>query len=453
MEPWKLSELAASFGATPYGAESVLDTEITEICSDTRAITAGCLFWAFQGERFDGNAFAADAVAKGAIAAVTSQVIPGIPCLCTLDTRAAFLKAAAAYRRKFSVRLVGVTGSVGKTTTKNMIALALSGGYHVLKTQGNLNNEIGLPKTLFQLENRHEAAVIEMGMSGFGEISRLSQTAAPDLGVITNIGYSHIERLGSQSGILKAKLEILDGMAENAPLFVNGDDPHLADLKKTLQRPVFTFGFSSDADVRAEHVEMCAESVSFQVCYASGKSSVVLPCTGEHHVRNALVAFAVGLYLKLEPEQIASALTAYTPDGLRQNITERSGQLVIADCYNASPDSMRAALSVLKQQKAKRFIAVLGDMLELGAHSEKLHRMVGHMAAEAALDRLYCYGSESKALADEAQKLGVSVWHTADREKLSAQLSSELQAGDAVLFKASRGMRLEEVISAVYSSS
>ena len=246
MKPWMLSEL-----------KSVLDCDvpveavITCVSTDTRDLPQGCLFVALRGAKFDGNEFVKQAIEAGAVAAVTDRSIAGCPCLVVKDTGKALLQIARFYREKFHPFLVGITGSVGKTTTKEMIACVLESQFNTLKTQGNLNNEIGLPKTLLQMENSHEAAVIEMGMSHFGEISRLSRTAEPSAGVITNIGYSHIENLKTQEGIRQAKLEIQDGMAEDAPLVVNGDDPLLAPLKKELSRPVITYGMhSSKADRR-----------------------------------------------------------------------------------------------------------------------------------------------------------------------------------------------------------
>ena len=232
MEQVQLSVLANVLGST-----APVEASITEICTDTRTLQPGCLFLALKGASFDGHDFVERAIAAGAVAAVTERQIADCPCLVVADTGRALLQIAAWYRSQFHPILVGVTGSVGKTTTKEMIALVLAAKYHTLKTAGNLNNEIGLPKTLLQLTADHTAAVIEMGMSHFGEISRLSQTAQPTIGVITNIGYSHIENLKTQEGILKAKMEILDGMAEDAPLIVNGDDPLLRPLKQGLTRP------------------------------------------------------------------------------------------------------------------------------------------------------------------------------------------------------------------------
>lgn len=429
-----------------------LAPSFSAVSTDTRELPAGCVFVALRGERFDGHDFAADAVKNGAAYAVTDHVIPNCPCVVTEHTGRALLAIAAAYRQKFSPILVGVTGSVGKTTTKNMLALVLSAHYNTLKTEGNFNNEIGLPKTLLHLSPAHEAAVIEMGMSAFGEISRLSQTAAPTMAVITNIGYSHIGNLGSQAGILKAKLEILDGMAADAPLFVNADDKHLAPLKQTLDRPVITYGIdNTDADIRATELVTEGESTHFLVHYKTETQAVLLPCIGVHNVMNALAAYGVGRQVGMDGAEIAAALANYQGEKLRQTVISKNGQTVLLDCYNASPDSMRAALTVLDQYPSEgRKIAVLGDMLELGAQSASLHAMVGRMVAEVKPAQLFCYGPESAAIAVEAANAGVPAQQYTDKAALTEALRTALRPGDTVLFKASRGMRLEETAQALY---
>ena len=290
-------------------------------------------------------------------------------------------------------------------------------------------------------------------MSDFGEISRLSRAAAPSIGVITNIGFSHIAQLGSQEGICRAKLEILDGMAVDAPLVVNGDDPYLIPLKTTLSRPVYTYGIKNiGADCRAEHIVTEQGSTSFDLCWQGTATHVILPCIGEHNVMNAAAAFCIGMLAGMAPEEIAGALHTYQPDGMRQNIRKLGEQTVILDCYNASPDSMRASLSVLGQLSvAGRRIAVLGDMLELGEQSDRLHRMVGSMIKPDQVDLLFCCGPESSAIAEEAARQGVPVQHFLEKEALTEQLRHTIQPGDAILFKASRGMQLESVAKALFA--
>ena len=448
MEQVQLSVLANVLGST-----APVEASITEICTDTRTLQPGCLFLALKGASFDGHDFVERAIAAGAVAAVTERQIADCPCLVVADTGRALLQIAAWYRSQFHPILVGVTGSVGKTTTKEMIALVLAAKYHTLKTAGNLNNEIGLPKTLLQLTADHTAAVIEMGMSHFGEISRLSQTAQPTIGVITNIGYSHIENLKTQEGILKAKMEILDGMAEDAPLIVNGDDPLLRPLKQGLTRPVYTYGIQNqDADAWATDIEEQDGTTTFSLHSKQlGTFAVTLPCIGVHNVMNAMAAFCVGRCADLSPQQICEALAQYHTVGFRQNITKRGAYTVLADCYNASPDSMKAALSVLDQLPCEgRLVAVLGDMLELGEMSQQLHELVGTMAAASKVQQLFCYGDQALHIARAASNLGASAFHTDDRVELCCAVRAYLRPGDVILFKASRGMRLEDCIAEIF---
>ena len=439
--------------AQVLGQKTEKEAEISSISTDTRTIEKGCVFIAIKGDRFDGHDFAEKAVENGAEAVITERKIDGIPCIVTENTRTAYLKLAEYYRMKFSPVLAGVTGSVGKTTTKEMIALVLSEKYNTLKTSGNLNNEIGLPKTLFNLESSHGAAVIEMGMSALGEIERLSRTARPTIGVITNIGFSHIENLHSQQGILQAKLEILRGMDSSAPLIVNADDVSLYPLTYQLGREVLSYGIKNpDSDFRAVDISEDDDKTYFTVEYRDGRKDITLPCIGRHNIMNALAAFCVGIKSGLTPDEIASALMKYKPDGLRQNIVEKGEQTVIIDCYNASPDSMRASLTVLSLLKNPRKIAVLGSMLELGELSPMLHEKVAEFAAESKTDKLFCYGDECKYTVKRAMELGLDVTYINDKKELAQALKEYLQPKDAVLFKGSRGMKLEEVISMVYDS-
>lgn len=447
MEKMTLAEISKAVGGA-----STLGGTVTSICTDTRSITDGCLFIALSGANFDGHNFVKSAIEQGAVAAITEFQVGSCPCITVDSTRKALLDLAKAYRMKFSPILVGITGSVGKTTTKEMVALALSAKYKTLKNEGNLNNEIGVPLTLFGLDKTTQAAVIEMGMSHFGEIHRLSMTAKPTVSLITNIGFSHIENLGSKVGILEAKLEILDGMEADAPLILNADDDLLC--KTCLDRDIITYGVeNSDADIRGENISF-GEGSAFDIRYNGGIFPAKLSCGGKHNVLNALAAFSVGITLGIPPEEIIEKLSTYQPAGLRQNITERGGQRLIIDCYNASPTSMEAALELLAQTVPKgsgRRIAVLGDMLELGEHSRALHEMVGEMAVKLGIDKLICYGRDAKFIARRADELGLHAGSTEDRGMLIEYLRATLLPDDVVLFKASRGMKFEEIIEEFYS--
>lgn len=448
MEQISLTQAAdAVHGVLKNPAERI----IRSIVIDNRQVEEGCLFVAIQGDRFDGHDFIPSALEAGAVAAVSSrELFIDAPYILVEDTRQALLDLGRFCRKQFQGIVVGVTGSVGKTTTKEMIATALSAKFRTLKTQGNLNNEIGLPKTLFGLDSGYQAAVIEMGMSHAGEISRLTKTALPDIGVITNIGVSHLENLGSRENILKAKLEILDGMELKAPLILNGDD----DLLRGLSfpgRPVYFCGIENqEADCRAVDIDATGFETRFTILYKEESTAVRLPAIGLHNVMNALFGYLVGRLDGIPGDRIAEALTGYRPAGMRQNTRQVGGMIVIEDCYNASPDSMRAALTTLCQVPCQgRRVAVLGDMLELGEVSRQAHFDVGKLAREFQLDGLFCYGTMAEQIARGAEGIPHLVYD-ADRQSLTQKLSDYLHPGDAVIFKASRGMRLEEIIHALF---
>ena len=424
------------------------DKQVLDICTDTRKIKQGSLFVALVGERFDGHDFVQAAFEKGAVAAVCSKSVDADgEVLLVENTGTALLQIAAYYRSLFSIPFVGITGSVGKTTTKEMVYAVLSEKYNTLKNEGNLNNEIGLPTTVFRLNSDCEAAILEMGMSAFGEISRLAQVAQPNIGIITKIGVSHIEHLGSREGILKAKLEILDGLKPNAPLVVNGDD----DLLSTVSlddRAVITFGIENGScDYRAKDIEQYGYTTSFTVVWGSNEQRVTIPTVGTHNVYNALSAFAAGVYLGVTPESAADGLSKYTTSGMRQNVRDFNGITLVEDCYNASPDSVRAAVEVLCGMGAKTKVFVFGDMLELGDMSEKAHREVGSLVAAKGVDKFYAYGTMAALAVESAKENGIGFAKSFDdKYELACELKTVLAAGDAVLFKASRGMKLEDVI-------
>ena len=448
MEMLTLREIAQKLGTV-----CPVDAEITEISTDTRKLPEGCLFLALRGKKFDGHHFVRQALESGAVAAVTDVQIENLPCLVVKDTGKALLAIANLYRNKFNIPIVAVTGSVGKTTTKELIACVLSEKYNTLKTEANLNNEIGMPKTLLNLTSQHGAAVLEMGMNHFGEISNMTNSAEPTIAVITNIGFSHVENLGSQEGIKKAKLEILEGMKADAPLVTNADDKLLCTLKSELSRPVYTFSTQGNpADVSAEDIKEENGVTTFTICHDGKKSLAVLPAVGEHNVKNALAAYLVGTLAGMNEQEILCGLAKYQPTGMRQNIMEKNGQIIIADCYNASPDSMQAGLNVLGNYLADgRKIAVLGDMLELGKMSETLHSRVGEMVKNAGIDMLFCYGKESRKIAEHAGEK-VQIFCTDSPEILTQKLRETVQEGDVLLFKASHGMHLENIITNLYGA-
>lgn len=429
---------------------------VESVCTDTRKLEPGCLYVALKGPRFDGHAFIAQAFERKAAVVLTEVPVAGGPFILVKNTREALMDLAAYYRSLFSVNLVGITGSVGKTSTKEMVYAVLSMKYNTLKTLGNRNNDIGLPLTLLRLDATHKAAVIEMGMSNLGEISALSRVAHPSVGVITNIGYSHIETLGSRENILRAKLELLDGMETDFPVILNGDDDLLAGVQYEIDRDFIYYGITNPyAPVRALNIEDSASGCRFDLQYYGKKIACVLPVPGRHQVYNALAAFCVGLVCDIVPEDIVRALRDFRPEAMRQTIVQRAGQTLLVDCYNASPQSVEAALSVLAElpvgEKGRR-IAVLGDMLELGSYSAELHRSLADMAVRAGVDLLIGYGPESAEAYARAGEIGLAAEHFRDAGELAAYLRDELHEGDAVLYKASRGMAMEIVIDEVYKA-
>lgn len=452
MERMSLAEIVfAVDGSFGYPAEQLVDS----ISTDTRKITENSVFIALRGQNFDGHDYAVKAMELGALAVITEQPVEGAKCIVVDSTAKALLDLAHYYRMKFNIPMVSVTGSVGKTTTKDMIACVLARGFKTLRSEGNHNNEIGLPLTLFGLDSTFEAAVTEMGMNHFGEISRLSMCAAPTVCVITNIGVSHIENLGSQENILKAKLEILDGASPDAPLILNKDDKFLSTCGPRGRRTVYYSVKKKDCDVFASGIAAEDNGVSFTINYNGGKYPAVVNALGEHNVRNALAAFCAGVCLGMSPEDCAAAVADYRPQGMRQNIEKKNGITYVVDCYNAAPDSMKAALSVLSQvttaEDGRRF-CVLADMLELGKNAKAYHKTVGEYVASSKADVLLCFGENSVYYIEGAVRKGfdeAACRHFDTREELAGYLKNEIKEGDAVLFKGSRGMKLEEIYYAL----
>lgn len=444
----RVSEIAKALNANVHS-----ENLIKHVSIDSRDIDNNTLFFAIKGERFDGHDFIAEVDKKGVGAIVSHKKVEcSAPVILVEDTKQAFLDLASFYRMSMpNLLVVGLTGSVGKTTTKEMTACVLSQKNKTLKTEGNLNNEIGMPRTLFRLDETYGSAVIEMGMDNAGQISALSKSCKPDCAIITNVGVSHIENLGSRDGILKAKLEILDGLKKGSPLFLNGDNDKLSTVKLNDYKVIF-FGIENkNCDILAEDIKEIGLSTEFTAVKGELRQKITIPTVGIHNVYDALAAFAVGMEYGISPEDVAKGLADYVPSGMRQRIKEANGITVIEDCYNASPDSQKAGLNSLLKIAKGRKIAVLGDMLELGTYSETAHRNVGEYAAECEIDILFTYGKESKFMADSAKKAGLkAVYSFTDKAELTKALLNELKIGDTMLFKASRGMKLEEIFETLY---
>ena len=430
---------------------------INAVVTDSRKVAPGCVFVCFPGERVDGHTFAAGAYKNGAAYVIANHPVEGVPedrTVVVPSSHMAMVRMASNYRMLFSPKMIGVTGSVGKTTTKEFCYAVLSAFGKTLKTEGNQNNEIGLPNTLFRLEPDTEYAVVEMGMSNLGEIERLARCARPNAGIITMVGVSHLESLGTRENILKAKLEICAGLPDGAPLALNADNDLLPTAKIPPRlRPVW-FGIDAEnADVRAVDIAPAGTGTSFTLVDKEfGKFEVTIPTAGRHTVYDALAAYAAATRLGLDAARAAAALADYRTTGMRQNIVEKQGVTVIEDCYNASPDSMKAALSVLHDLPVQgRRIALLGDMLELGDATETGHRQTGEWAAGAGVDLLIAYGSLSTAMAEAAKAKEVSVIPCQTAQEVVQCLQQNVHPGDALLAKASHAMGLEDVLQKFYA--
>ncbi len=417
---------------------------------DSRKLEKDQLFVALSGER-DGHDYIPAAFEKGAAAALCNRQIGDYPSIVVEDTRIALGRIASAYRQYLGLQVVGVTGSVGKSTTKEMIACALEGSYRVSKTPANFNNDIGMPMAILAMGEDTQVAVLEMGMSDFREIAYLSQIARPNAAVITNIGTMHIEHLGSREGILCAKLEILEGMEESSPVFINGDDDLLWASADRLPGAVSYFGWKNpDCSVSAADVEETEGGLRFTVKYADGSFPLELPVEGVHYVCDALAAVSVALRMGVEPALIRERMAAFRNMSGRQEILQVRGVTVISDCYNAGPESMAAALAVLGKRQGRR-IAVLGDMLELGSSTQAEHYRIGRVAAENA-DMVFAYGPNSQRVVKGALTGGVAPNRTEafdDQQKMIRKLKGIVCAGDVLLFKGSHGMHMERVLDAL----
>lgn len=414
--------------------------------NDSRKIRPGQLFVALKAAR-DGHDFIGKAMEAGAAAALGERQLPGVPMLVVPDSLTALQELAAHWRSTLTgTRFIALTGSVGKTTTKEMTAAACAAVYRTQWTQQNFNNEIGVPRTLLDLEPSTEAAVVEMGMNHAGELSALTRLTRPDVAVITNIGSMHIENLGSREGICRAKLEILEGLAPGGTAVLHGDEPLLRAAAPACR--TLWFGLDPNNELHAEDVQLTPTGSSFTAVGFGQRVAVSLPAPGRHNVVNALAAMLAAHCVGVPLEAAAKALGSFVNTGDRLRTYEQDGYTVIADCYNAGPESMQAAFAVLRSlPTAGRRIAVLADMLELGDFAPAAHRSVGELAAAVA-DAVLAYGPLSRELTAAA---GAKAQHFDSREALLAALRAEAKPGDVLLFKGSHGMHLETVLDRFFN--
>ncbi|MEA5084182.1 MAG: UDP-N-acetylmuramoyl-tripeptide--D-alanyl-D-alanine ligase [Lachnospiraceae bacterium] len=423
------------------------NSKTEKLTTDTREIEKGSLFIPLKGDNFDGHDFIEQAFEKEALCCFSEIEIESNGIIIIVeDTRKAFRMLAMYYLTLFNVKVVGITGSVGKTTTKDMIASVLEEKYKVLKTQGNFNNEIGLPKTIFNLKDDHEVAVLEMGMNSFGEIRRLSEIAKPDIAVITNVGVSHIENLGSREGILQAKSEIFEYLKKDGVAVLNADNDMISTLRGKLNFKTFWFGIENKSDFYAENiVPMGLEGIKCTILCEGERTDVTIPVPGEHMVLNALSAAAVGKSLNLNMEQIKRGIENFAPTAMRMAVNKTDfGLTLINDAYNANPVSMKAAIDVLCTSQG-RTVAILGDMFELGDFAPSLHYEVGEYAAKSCIFLSICIGEISSRIYDGIKENGGNaIYFKTQEEFLQSNLKEIFISGDTVLIKASRGMHFEK---------
>ena len=450
MQKIKISEVAEVTGGKILSGNP--EDSFDCVGKDSRAVKQGMFYIAIKGENFDGNKYAVSAMENGAMGCLVSEPVESEKAVVLVDdTIKALGKLSKYYRDKFDIPYVGITGSVGKTTTKDMIACALSAKFNVMKTQGNFNNHIGLPLTLLNLDTYHEIGVTEMGMSNFGEIDYLASIVKPETAVYTNIGVSHIENLGSRENILKAKCEMLDHIKGDGFAVLCGDDDLLVKLAEDLKISHVTYGIENkDCDYCAYNIKQSGETeTKFSIHSPKGEFEGKIPVLGDHNVNNALAAFIVATHYGVKEEDAIEALSLFEPGAMRQNIIKTNGITVINDCYNSSPSSMQAGLKTLRQISGSRKIAVLGDMLEIGELSERLHKDVGAYVVENKTDFLIAIGKDSKFIIDGACEKGFDKSKTkyfTSKQEAKEFLDKFIQKDDAILVKASRSMEFEEIV-------
>ncbi len=429
------------------------------ISTDSRTAKPGDVFFALRGENFDGHRFMESAQKAGCVFAVAEYIPENctLPCILVSDTTKALGTFARAYKKMFHPITLAVTGSVGKTTTKQFIFSVIKTKYSTNVTKGNFNNEIGLPLTMLGLNANHRALLLEMGMNHKGEISYLSHLAEPDIAVITNIGSAHLENLGSREGIRDAKAEIIEGMSKGGILILNGDEPLLSNLQAEGLTKIYIGTENENLTYSAQNIRTADDHMLFDIAFHGTEflRDVRINAIGKHNIYNALIGAVCGLLLGISEENIRKGLLEFVSADMRQSISQKNGMTVIEDCYNASPESMRAGLDVLLHTAKTgklRSVAVLGDMRELGSISEQAHRTVGAYAAQIGIQKLITFGADARKIAEGAAQAGMPkenifiIEDTENAENAVCRLKTVLQEGDAVLFKASRAVALERLI-------
>lgn len=443
MKDFTLAEIAKACNGEYVGDESLKNTKITSVERDSRQVKNGSLFLAIKGERVDGHDFIEKCFAQGAVCALCEKAPENAtkPCIVVPSTLDAVKKIGRAYREKFDIPVIGISGSVGKTSTKEMLYAVLSQKFKTHKTQGNLNNELGVPLTLLSMPEDTEAAVIEMGISDFGEMTRLSEMVQPTICVLTIIGECHLENLGDRDGVLKAKTEMFKNARENADFILNGDDDKLSTVKTVNgKKPVF-FGLDAKDDFYAKNIKNSGDGkVLATLCFDNNNIDVEIPAIGTYMVTNALAAAAAGKLLGLTDEEIANGVASYKTVGSRANVINTGKIKIIDDCYNANPTSVRASLDTLSNLDGRK-VAILGDMKELGSEELKLHFDTGVYAKSKDIGIVITVGELAKELAKGADGKAFDTIEDAKSEILKT-----IKSGDVVLVKASHSMQFENIV-------
>ncbi len=432
--------------------EFALEETVRGYSIDSRTVGAGQLFFAVKGERLDGHDYVEQALEKGAAAAVVRKDrvgrYPGkTQLLAVEDTLVALQMLATAVRKLWGKPLIAVTGSAGKTTTKEAIAHVLSARYRVLKSEGNFNNHFGLPLMLLKLEPEYDVAVIEMGMSHAGEIRALAKIAQPEVGVVTNVAAVHLEFFDSLAGIARAKYELVESLPANGTAVLNADDEYVSQFGRGFKGRVVMYGMQATADVRAENIQSKGtEGGEFDVVVGGVRERARLALVGEHNVRNALAAVAVGLERGLKPSEAIAALSTLEPAEKRGQVLQMGNITVINDCYNSNPKALEAMVDALATMAAKRRIVVAGEMLELGPSGEELHRQAGRHIAEKKIEVLVGVRGLAQRMIEAAKREGMRAEFVASSEEAGEWLAREARDGDVILLKASRGVKLENAL-------
>jgi len=453
MNPITIGEIIAATGGTLVGG-SADGPAARIVCTDTRALEAGCAFVALSGENFDGHKFVGEAAAKGAVVAVVERVVEQgmirgapLPLVSVASTRVALGQIAAAVRRRLTGRVIGVAGSNGKTGTKHLIDSALCGQLRGSISPKSFNNDIGVPLGIFPADPADDYLVLEMGTNHPGEIRVLTRMARPDIAVITNCSAEHLEFLGDLAGVRRENASVIEGLSPTGVLVVHGDNVELLKEVAAFPGKIVRFGVERVNDLWAGDIRLSAEGVRFKL---NGSREVSIPLLGRHTAINALAAIAVAREMGLSDEQIVASLAVAHGPEMRLELETVGGVSILNDAYNANPASMKAALETLASVDGKRHIAVLGDMRELGATSDGYHKELGRFAATCPLDALVCVGEKAKLLADAASAAGLgNVRHYADARAARDEVAGLVNEADVVLFKGSRAMRLEEIAKAV----